>query len=196
MDISTGYVIWTKGYPFTKAPSLKYINLPIFSKTWFHLYGPPFQGSLAPFVLWHQSSMCWPSYSSGATIGSSKKLSGLGKVKVVRFTRSLYYHVDGWTKLSVSLHRGLIWSFRIAWTCSGALFLGVNNLSKKCHFWYSFFNFHKMNPLQLSATEYPLLSQLFGSKMLLCSCSRHQKLDYNCSIYPGNEAQISKIGHF
>ena len=33
----------------------------------------------------------------------------------------------------------------------------------------------------------------FGSKILPCSCDKHQKFDYGCSIYPGNEAQKSRF---
>ena len=33
---------------------------------------------------------------------------------------------------------------------------------------------------------------LFGSKILTCSCDRHQKFDYNCSSYP----ESLEFGHF
>ena len=36
----------------------------------------------------------------------------------------------------------------------------------------------------------------FGSKILPRSCDKHQKLDYGCSSYPGNEAQSPDFGHF
>ena len=36
----------------------------------------------------------------------------------------------------------------------------------------------------------------FGCKILLSSCDKHQKFDYGCSSYPGNEAQSSDFGHF
>ena len=36
----------------------------------------------------------------------------------------------------------------------------------------------------------------FGSKILLSSCDKHQKFDYGCSSYPGNEAQSPNFGNF
>ena len=36
----------------------------------------------------------------------------------------------------------------------------------------------------------------FDSKILSSSCSRHQKFDYECSSYTGNEAQSPNFYHF
>ena len=37
---------------------------------------------------------------------------------------------------------------------------------------------------------------LFGSKILPSTCDKHQKFDYGCSIYPGNEAQSHDLAVF
>ena len=36
----------------------------------------------------------------------------------------------------------------------------------------------------------------FGSKILPSSCDKHQKFNYGCSSYPGNEAQSPGFGRF
>ena len=36
----------------------------------------------------------------------------------------------------------------------------------------------------------------FGSKILPSSCNKHQKFDYMCSSYPGNEAPKSRFWPF
>ena len=36
----------------------------------------------------------------------------------------------------------------------------------------------------------------FGSKILPSSCDKHQNFDYECSSYPGKEAQSPDFGHF
>ena len=37
---------------------------------------------------------------------------------------------------------------------------------------------------------------LFGSKILLSTCVKHQKFDYGCSSYPENEAKKSRVWPF
>ena len=36
----------------------------------------------------------------------------------------------------------------------------------------------------------------FDSKILQSSCDKHQKFDYGCSVYPGNEAQSPDSSRF
>ena len=36
----------------------------------------------------------------------------------------------------------------------------------------------------------------YGSEILPNSYDKHQKFDYGCSSYPGNEAQSPDFGHF
>ena len=45
--------------------------------------------------------------------------------------------------------------------------------------------------------RFPILLQdiFFGSNTLLCSCDRHQRVDYKCCSYPGNKAQSRNVCH-